>query len=55
MTKFIKVSEFAQKFVPNKDQQKFYQLMKEWDGSSDVGGAFYTIDVLEIKRKEAAE
>ena len=34
---------------------KFYELMKEWDGSTGTWNSFYDEDVLGMKLKEAWE
>lgn len=36
-------------------RKEFMRLMRDWDGRADVGSAFYDIDVLNMKAKEARE
>jgi len=50
----VQVSTFASK-IPSKYYKTFMRLMKEWDGAPSVGYAFYDIDVLKMKLKEAME
>jgi hypothetical protein len=49
------VSTFMSKYVPHDLYPKFHQLMIEWDGSQSVRFAFYDLDVLQMKLKEAKE
>lgn len=49
------VSTFMSKYVPIELYPKFNRLMIEWDGSPSVRFAFYDIDVLQMKLKEARE
>lgn len=53
--KQMKVSEYAQKFIPKEYNTKFYELMKRWDGSSSVSSSFYNTDILNMINKEAQE
>jgi hypothetical protein len=55
MEKTMNVNDFACKYVPLENRKKWWELMKEWDGSEDVRNAFYTMDVLIIKLDEARE
>jgi hypothetical protein len=43
------------KYVPVELHKKFLELMIEWDGSPSVRYAFYDLDVLKMKLKEAKE
>lgn len=49
------VSTFMGKYVPHDLYGKFHELMVEWDGSPSVRFAFYDLDVLQMKLKEAKE
>ncbi len=44
--KQMMVKEFANKHVPQNKRSNFYRTMQEWDGRSDVDGAFYDMDVM---------
>lgn len=49
------VKIFMSKYVPYELQKKFLELMQEWDGLPSVRYAFYDLDILEMKLKEARE
>ena len=51
----MKVNTFASLYVPLMFRGKFWDLMEQWDGRKDVYGAFYDLDVLKMKAKEAKE
>ena len=51
--KQMQVKDFVHKYVLPSLQRQFYALMRQWDGWSDVSGAFYNMDLLNMKLKEA--
>lgn len=51
----MKVSEYMDKYIPKEYRFKFRRLMIQWDGRMDVGGAFYSMDLLNMKKKECME
>lgn len=55
MSTQMNVRIFACKYVPLENRKKWYELMKQWDGSPDVYNAFYDKDVMYMKLKEAKE
>ena len=54
MTKMsLTVKEYAQAYISTEHRERFYNLMRDWDGCPGWSNAFYDFDVLEMKQKEA--
>lgn len=51
----MKVSAYAQKYVPLSAQGKFYALMARWDKGPGSAGAFYDMSVLRGQHKASLE